>query len=55
MLNSKENKMIYRFNKEGKYDFTFKFKNNNTTNLYGLFEDCKEIIYLNLSNLILLK
>ena len=42
-------KKIYKFNKEGRYEFKLKFKND-ITNLRGFFEECKEIISLDLSN-----
>ena len=43
------NKYIYKFNKEGKYDIKYQFKNN-ITDLRCFFEYCKELIYLDLSN-----
>ena len=42
-------KKIYKFNKEGRYEFKLKFKND-ITNLNSFFEECKEIISLDLTN-----
>ena len=49
VINKDDNKKIYKFNKKGKYEFKLKFKNN-ISNLNSFFEDCKELISLDLSN-----
>ena len=41
VINSEDNKKIYRFNKEGKYNLKLKFKNN-MTNLRGFFMNVKK-------------
>ena len=45
LIKKDNNKYIYKFNKEGKYNIKYQFKNN-ITNLNGFFEYCKELIYL---------
>ena len=49
VINKDNNKKIYKYNKEGKYEFKLKFKND-ITNLRGFFEECNELISLDLSN-----
>ena len=49
LITKDNNKKIYKFNKEGKYNIKYQFKNT-ITNLKGFFSECNEIIYLDLSN-----
>ena len=48
IINNNDKKM-YKFKKEGKYEYKLIYKNN-ITNLNSLFSDCSQLISLDLSN-----
>ena len=41
---------FHEFDKEGKYEITFKFNTQNITNMIGMFAGCKYLTNINLSN-----